>query len=145
MSHKYAGVLLGVLINEEQDKLLHGGKGTNGLLEKYGQSLHEEERYERFGVPTYAQHAGPDYIGFFMFSGGQALVDHYVEKKLLPGDTFQVVELPDKDEVMDWRRGLHFAGLMKDTLEQWHPFAEFCAHHGLELPTPKLYVVVDRE
>lgn len=144
MSHKYAGVLLGVLINEEQWRTLHGAK-QEGLIDKYAKSLHEEERYLKFGVPSTSQSTDTDYIGFFMFTAGQALVDHYVEKKLLPGDTFQVVELPDKDEVMDWRRGLHFAGLLKDTLEQWHHFAEFCAHHGLELPTPRLYVVVDKE
>lgn len=140
MSYNYAGVLLGVLINQEQDNLLHGTKGTNGLLEKYGQSLHEDERYERFGVPSYAQHAGPDYLGFFLFTGGEKLIQHYRLQGMVKLDEFKVERLPDSA-----MEGLHLAGLLDEAVMQWLAFVEFCSKQGVEFPLPKLFLVVDRE
>lgn len=146
MSYKYGGVLLGVLINKEQDERLFGNHhGAVGLLESYSTHLLEKYGEEGPKSPSFAQKATQDYIGFFVLVAGPELVMHYVERGLLTDDKPQAVELPDKDEVMDWRRGLHFVGLMKDALTHWHHFAEFCAQNGLELSSPKLYLVVDEE
>lgn len=141
MSYKYAGVLLGVLINEEEeDKLLHGSKGTDGLLHKYAQSLHQEEQYERFGVPAYAQHAGPDYLGFFLFTGGEKMVEHYVAAGLAHADEFKVMELPPFNMA-----DLHLTGLLANATEQWMSFTDFCRKCGVSFPLPKLLLVIDRE
>lgn len=140
MSHTYAGVLLGVLLTEEQDKLLHGGKGTDGLLNKYGQSLQQDEREGRYVIPAYAQHAGPDYLGFYLFTGGEKLVEHYVMAGMAFVGEPVVKRLPDSS--MD---GLHFAGLLVDALAQWLSFTEFCRKHGVEFTIPKLYLIIDRE
>jgi hypothetical protein len=136
MREMFAGVAIGVVLNEEQDARLFGRRKQSGVLEKYEEFLRSRGQLDL--MPSYGTATAPDFVGFFLFSAGRALVDHYIERGLIIDGAPRVVVLPDSA-----MSDTHLAGLQLDAYQRWIPFEEFCAGAGLHLGVARILLVVD--
>lgn len=145
MGKRYAGIALGALLGEEHHDLMFGPEekyGQAGLLHDYNQHLRKERPDEKGPVTSLT--ASPDFVGYFILSGGAEMLAHYKEMGFTDGELGVTVLDPASPEARAFE-GLHLGGLCREAMERWKDFGSFCARNGGPAFKSKLLFVVDED
>lgn len=151
MGTRFAGVLLGVVIAEEQHERFFataGGAripGPSGLVERYREELRRSGKWEYVDTPQSNELEEPCVLGYFIVVGGPPQVKSYKDMGLHNGEPGVQKLNRDSPAALALMSGVHTRGLFEEAQEKWKGFREFCEGAGVALEEAALYIVVDEE